>query len=135
MTAIPGSTAPAATAAVPGTIPDDPLRIAESLREEFRAGAAERDRERRFPYEQCDAFRASGLAHLLDRLHDALGDNANALMQFAGGGSPFLVMGSPTGQNPIWGGLGVTLAYLDTARMFLDYNVLTSARQTPIFPP
>jgi alkylation response protein AidB-like acyl-CoA dehydrogenase len=43
----------------------DPLRVAEGLRDEFRIGAAERDRERRFPYEQCAAFRASGLLGLM----------------------------------------------------------------------
>jgi alkylation response protein AidB-like acyl-CoA dehydrogenase len=44
---------------------DDPLRVAEELRDEFRAGAAERDRDRKFPYEQCAAFRASGLLGLM----------------------------------------------------------------------
>jgi hypothetical protein len=45
--------------------PGDPLQVAERLRDEFRAGAAERDRERKFPYEQCAAFRASGLLGLM----------------------------------------------------------------------
>jgi alkylation response protein AidB-like acyl-CoA dehydrogenase len=44
---------------------DDPLGTAERLRDEFRVGAAERDRERKFPYEQCAAFRASGLLGLM----------------------------------------------------------------------
>ncbi|GIF04844.1 acyl-CoA dehydrogenase family protein [Actinoplanes siamensis] len=42
-----------------------PVRIAEQLRDEFRAGAAERDRNRQFPYEQCAAFRDSGLLGLM----------------------------------------------------------------------
>ena len=50
---------------MPGIALEDPLRIAETLRDEFRAGAAERDRERQFPYEQCAAFRASGLLGLM----------------------------------------------------------------------
>jgi alkylation response protein AidB-like acyl-CoA dehydrogenase len=44
---------------------DDPIGIAERLRDEFRVGAAERDRDRSFPYEQCAAFRASGLLGLM----------------------------------------------------------------------
>jgi alkylation response protein AidB-like acyl-CoA dehydrogenase len=44
---------------------EDPVQIATQLRDEFRVGAAERDRERRFPYEQCAAFRASGLLGLM----------------------------------------------------------------------
>jgi hypothetical protein len=40
---------------------DDPIGLAEQLRDEFRVGAAERDRDRKFPYEQCAAFRESGL--------------------------------------------------------------------------
>ena len=47
------------TSAAGGIDLEDPLRIAEELRDEFRAGAAERDRERRFPYEQCAAFTSS----------------------------------------------------------------------------
>lgn len=49
----------------PGNDIDDPVAIATELRDEFRVGAAERDRERRFPYEQCAAFRASGLLGLM----------------------------------------------------------------------
>jgi alkylation response protein AidB-like acyl-CoA dehydrogenase len=44
---------------------DDPVRVAAELRDAFRVGAAERDRERRFPHEQCAAFRASGLLGLM----------------------------------------------------------------------
>jgi alkylation response protein AidB-like acyl-CoA dehydrogenase len=44
---------------------EDPLKVAEGLRDEFRVGAAERDRERKFPYQQCAAFRASGLLGLM----------------------------------------------------------------------
>lgn len=43
----------------------DPLGIAERLRDELRKGAAERDRDRTFPHEQCAAFRASGLLGLM----------------------------------------------------------------------
>jgi alkylation response protein AidB-like acyl-CoA dehydrogenase len=50
---------------IPGIDLQDPVRVAEGLRDEFRAGAAERDRERKFPYEQCAAFRASGLLGLM----------------------------------------------------------------------
>jgi alkylation response protein AidB-like acyl-CoA dehydrogenase len=48
-----------------GIAPEDPLRTAERLRDQFRIGAAERDRDRKFPYEQCAAFRASGLLGLM----------------------------------------------------------------------
>jgi alkylation response protein AidB-like acyl-CoA dehydrogenase len=51
--------------AQPGIDLEDPVRLAETLRDEFRVGAAERDRERKFPYEQCAAFRASGLLGLM----------------------------------------------------------------------
>jgi len=44
---------------------DDPVKVAEELREEFLVGAAERDEKRAFPYEQCAAFRASGLLGLM----------------------------------------------------------------------
>jgi alkylation response protein AidB-like acyl-CoA dehydrogenase len=44
---------------------EDPVAIAERLRDEFRVGAAERDRDRKFPYEQCAVFRASGLLGLM----------------------------------------------------------------------
>ena len=50
---------------LPGIDLQDPARVAEGLRDEFRVSAAERDRERRFPYEQCAAFRASGLLGLM----------------------------------------------------------------------
>jgi Histidine kinase-, DNA gyrase B-, and HSP90-like ATPase len=39
---------------------EDPIAVAAELRDYFREGAAERDLKRQFPYEQCDAFRASG---------------------------------------------------------------------------
>jgi alkylation response protein AidB-like acyl-CoA dehydrogenase len=55
-----GDTIPAADAGL-----EDPVGVAERLRDEFRVGAAERDRERKFPYEQCAAFRASGLLGLM----------------------------------------------------------------------
>lgn len=42
----------------------DPVRAAEALRDQFRAGAAERDRTRAFPYEQVAALKASGLGAL-----------------------------------------------------------------------
>lgn len=44
---------------------DDPIGTAERLRDEFRVGAAERDRDRAFPYQQCAAFRSSGLLGLM----------------------------------------------------------------------
>jgi alkylation response protein AidB-like acyl-CoA dehydrogenase len=50
---------------LPGIALEDPVGAAEGLRDAFRAGAAERDRERQFPYEQCAAFRASGLLGLM----------------------------------------------------------------------
>ena len=53
------------SAPLPGIDLQDPVRVSEGLRDEFRAGAAERDRERKFPYEQCAAFRASGLLGLM----------------------------------------------------------------------
>ncbi len=61
------ATQPAAT--VPGVVAGrdlvDPVAVAERLRDEFRVGAAERDRTRSFPTEQCAAFRASGLLGLM----------------------------------------------------------------------
>jgi alkylation response protein AidB-like acyl-CoA dehydrogenase len=44
---------------------DDPIAVASELRDQFRVGAAERDLKRQFPYEQCAAFRASGLLGLM----------------------------------------------------------------------
>jgi alkylation response protein AidB-like acyl-CoA dehydrogenase len=44
---------------------EDPIAVAAQLRDQFRVGAAERDLERQFPYEQCAAFRASGLLGLM----------------------------------------------------------------------
>src|SRR5882757_8695780 len=61
---------------------DDPVRVAEALRDEFRPGAAERDRERQFPYEQCAAFRASGLLGLMvPREHGGYGGTFADLMR------------------------------------------------------
>jgi hypothetical protein len=48
-----------------GVALDDSIKVAERFRDEFRVGAAERDREREFPYEQCAAFRESGLLGLM----------------------------------------------------------------------
>jgi len=65
-----------------GLDPGDPLAIAEQLRDEFRVGAAERDRDRKFPYEQCAAFRASGLLGLMvPREHGGLGGSFVELMK------------------------------------------------------
>ena len=44
---------------------EDPIAVAAELRDQFRVGAAERDRKRKFPYEQCADFRASGLLGLM----------------------------------------------------------------------
>ena len=63
VTTIQSNSAPAAP--LPGIELDDPVRVAEGLRDEFRAGAAGRDHDRAFPYEQCAAFRASGLLGLM----------------------------------------------------------------------
>jgi alkylation response protein AidB-like acyl-CoA dehydrogenase len=60
----------------------EPVAVARRLGEEFRAGAAERDRDRRFPYEQCDAFRASGLLGLMvPREHGGYGGTFRELME------------------------------------------------------
>jgi alkylation response protein AidB-like acyl-CoA dehydrogenase len=48
-----------------GIAPEDPVQVAEGLRDKFRVGAAERDRERKFPYQQCADFRESGLLGLM----------------------------------------------------------------------
>ena len=53
------------TAPVAGSDLTEPVAVARRLRDEFREGAAERDRHRQFPYAQCDAFRASGLLGLM----------------------------------------------------------------------
>jgi alkylation response protein AidB-like acyl-CoA dehydrogenase len=65
-----------------GIAGEDPLQTAERLRDEFRAGAAERDRERKFPHEQCAAFRASGLLGLMvPREHGGYGGSFAELMK------------------------------------------------------
>src|ERR1700685_3592907 len=70
------------TAPAPGASAGDPRAVAERLRDEFRVGAAERDRERRFPYEQCAAFRASGLLGLMvPREHGGYGGTFSELMR------------------------------------------------------
>jgi alkylation response protein AidB-like acyl-CoA dehydrogenase len=76
------TTTESATAAIPDASLDDPLTVAGRLRDEFRAGAAERDRDRRFPYEQCAAFRASGLLGLMvPREHGGSGGSFTELMK------------------------------------------------------
>jgi alkylation response protein AidB-like acyl-CoA dehydrogenase len=55
----------AAVKPLPGSELGDPIAVAAELRDRFRVGAAERDRERRFPHEQCAEFRASGLLGLM----------------------------------------------------------------------
>jgi alkylation response protein AidB-like acyl-CoA dehydrogenase len=61
---------------------DDPIAIAERLRDEFRVGAAERDEKRQFPYEQCAAFKASGLLGLMvPREHGGYGGTFTDLMR------------------------------------------------------
>jgi alkylation response protein AidB-like acyl-CoA dehydrogenase len=50
---------------VPGIDLKDPVGVARRLCEELRVGAAERDRDRDFPYDGCAAFRASGLLGLM----------------------------------------------------------------------
>jgi alkylation response protein AidB-like acyl-CoA dehydrogenase len=61
---------------------EDPARIAAELRDQFRVGAAERDRTRQFPYEQCAAFRASGLLGLMvPREHGGYGGTFVDLMR------------------------------------------------------
>jgi alkylation response protein AidB-like acyl-CoA dehydrogenase len=71
-----------ATTPQDGLTGEDPVRIAERLRDEFRVGAAERDRERKFPYEQCAAFRASGLLGLMvPREHGGYGGSFTELMK------------------------------------------------------
>jgi alkylation response protein AidB-like acyl-CoA dehydrogenase len=65
-----------------GIAPEDPVKIAERLRDEFRVGAAERDRDRKFPYEQCAAFRDSGLLGLMvPREHGGYGGTFVELMK------------------------------------------------------
>ena len=49
----------------PGSELEDPVAVAEHLRDEFREGAAERDDKREFPYEQCRQFKDSGLLGLM----------------------------------------------------------------------
>ena len=68
--------------AVPGDQVADPFAVAAELRDRFRVGAAERDRERRFPYEQCAEFRASGLLGLMvPREHGGYGGTFVDLMK------------------------------------------------------
>lgn len=60
----------------------DPTAIAAGLREQFREGAAGRDRDRAFPHEQCAAFRASGLLGLMvAREHGGYGGTFADLMR------------------------------------------------------
>jgi alkylation response protein AidB-like acyl-CoA dehydrogenase len=61
---------------------EDPFAVAAELRDQFRVGAAERDRKREFPYEQCDAFRASGLLGLMvPREYGGYGGTFSELMR------------------------------------------------------
>jgi alkylation response protein AidB-like acyl-CoA dehydrogenase len=70
------------TARTPDVPLADPLGTAERLRDEFRKGAAERDRDRAFPHEQCAAFRASGLLGLMvPREHGGYGGTFSELMK------------------------------------------------------
>jgi alkylation response protein AidB-like acyl-CoA dehydrogenase len=61
---------------------EDPVAIAERLRDEFRVGAAERDEKRQFPYEQCGAFKSSGLLGLMvPKEHGGYGGSFTDLMR------------------------------------------------------
>jgi len=71
------TTTESTTTPIAGIAGEDPVRVAEALRDEFRIGAADRDRERKFPYEQCAAFRASGL--LPRKLWTPAGSTASAV--------------------------------------------------------
>jgi len=73
------------------------------------------------------SFEMRGTARLL---HNMLGDQPGAVLQLAGGGTPFVVFGTRTGSDLCWAGLGFSVGYRETARVFLDYNVLTSDRET-----
>jgi len=76
------TTTKATTTPLPGNALEDPVGVAEQLCGEFRVGAAERDRERTFPYEQCAAFRASGLLGLMvPRAHGGYGGTFTDLMK------------------------------------------------------
>ena len=44
---------------------EDPFAVANELKDQFRPGAAERDEKRQFPFEQCRAFKESGLLGLM----------------------------------------------------------------------
>lgn len=71
-----------ASAPVLGSDLTDPVKVAAELRDDFRVGAADRDRERRFPHEQCQAFRASGLLGLMvSREHGGYGGTFADLMR------------------------------------------------------
>jgi alkylation response protein AidB-like acyl-CoA dehydrogenase len=60
----------------------DPIAVAAELRDRFRVGAAERDRNREFPYQQCAEFRASGLLGLMvPREYGGFGGNFVDLMK------------------------------------------------------
>jgi uncharacterized protein with beta-barrel porin domain len=63
-------------------------------------------------------------------IHDVFGETPDAVMQFAGGGSPFTVMGARMGTNFCWAGLGLTFGYRETANLFVDVNTLTSTKQS-----
>jgi hypothetical protein len=38
-------------------------------------------------------------------------------------------MGDRTGSNLVWIGMGLTFGYRETANVFVDVNILTTARQ------
>ena len=63
-------------------------------------------------------------------LHDLLGDNRAAGLQFAGGGLPFMVLGARTGQDFIRAGSGMSFNYGDHWRLFFDYTLLASPQST-----
>ena len=76
------TTTESTAAPIAGIAPENPLRVAERLRDKFRVGAAERDQERKFPYEPCAEFRASGLLGLMvPREHGGNGGTFMELMK------------------------------------------------------
>jgi uncharacterized protein with beta-barrel porin domain len=84
----------------------------------------------RFTYSTTIDNMSFGARGSVRYIHDFLGETPDAVMQFAGGGNPFTVMGARMGTNFCWAGLGVSFGYREIANAFIDFNALTSNKES-----